>query len=139
MEEIIFNLVYTKPGGNQRVYKSSRTLVNNASGETYTPTKKSLKLYANKDNDDLIEMKLPRGFDYVVVSDANTHIERLVFPAWEINPVRSDMPVIFIRDTIAGVNTFMIHGGDSRAVKPDKVYLRMLARANGFKFVRGDL
>lgn len=68
------------------------------------------------------------------VSDAYSHIERLVFPMWEIEPIVSNNPYFFVTDTIAGVNTFMIHGGDCHSVKSDEVYLRMIAKGNGYQY-----
>ena len=74
----------------------------------------------------------------MVISDAHTHIERLAFAGFSYNSnVNDGRPALFKCDTIAGVNTFMIHGGDSNACKPDGVYLRMIASANGYKYKGG--
>lgn len=70
------------------------------------------------------------GIRYIVVSDAHTHIERLVFPAVKFK----DGNITGISHDIAGKHTFMIDGGDSRAVYPDEVYLRFLARLNGLTY-----
>jgi hypothetical protein len=69
------------------------------------------------------------GFDVICISDANTHLERLVFGACIINekPSRSHVQ-------IEGKTTFMIHGGDRQSMKADEVYLRRLAQWNGLKF-----
>lgn len=69
------------------------------------------------------------GFDIICISDANTHLERLVFGACVINekPSRSHVQ-------IEGKTTFMIYGGNRQSMKADEVYLRRLAQWNGLKF-----
>ena len=71
-----------------------------------------------------------RGTKWVCVSDAITHIERLVFPAFP--GLQGDYS--FSCDNIDGKQTMMIYGGDSREVYADEVYLRHLARLNGLKW-----
>lgn len=68
--------------------------------------------------------------DLVCISDAHTHIERLVFAAVEYRPGEFGRTTI----QIDGAFTMMIQGGDSRRVKPDAVYLRRLASLNGMAF-----
>ena len=65
----------------------------------------------------------------VVVSDAFTHIERLVFPGFRLNGNWS-----FIEANIDGKHTFMIDGGDPKAVYADEVYLRHLCILNHLKW-----
>jgi hypothetical protein len=71
------------------------------------------------------------GADYVCVSDAHTHIERLVFPAFEIRNIETgEIILINICDNIEGQNTMMIHGGDITTVEPDENYLDRLYKLN---------
>ena len=122
----------------QRFYKASQPLSKSGKGEDYRYTNSSgdntMKLYADKEKKTTKEWQVPATFDGVVVSDAHTHTERLSFPMWEIEPVCSDNPYIFVCDNICGHMTFMTHGGDIDTVHPDKVYLRKLAAANGYKY-----
>jgi len=76
---------------------------------------------------------LPSSIEYVCVSDAHTHIERLVFWAMPLNDECTEIGSMGGLQ-IDGKHTFMIHGGNSRDVHPDEVYLRRLASANGFNF-----
>ena len=67
----------------------------------------------------------------VCISDAKTHIERLVFAAGRVK-----MPDGTIKYSpysmchIDGNMTFMTHGGDQSSIKNDQVYLRHLAIVN---------
>lgn len=66
------------------------------------------------------------GYEFVCISDAHTHIERLAFAGVYMSRFG------FARSHIQidGKLTFSIHGGDSNAVYPDEVYLRHLAKIN---------
>jgi hypothetical protein len=68
------------------------------------------------------------GCHIVCVSDAFTHIERLVFVGEKFASgyARTDIH-------IDGSHTIRIHGGDERYVYPDEVYLRHLGIINGVK------
>lgn len=70
------------------------------------------------------------GCHIVCVSDAHTHIERLVF-------VGENFPSGYGRTGIQidGSHTMRIHGGDETYVYPDEVYLRHLGMVNGVKIV----
>lgn len=138
---ITFEHVATNKTGRIRIYRASRALKNKANGKRYRNERETVKFYRTKERDsnDLIERHLSTTFRYVAVSDAHTHIERLAFPCWFMRPLDEDgLPYFWQCDTIAGVNTFMIYGGDSMAVKPDQVYLRMLATGNGFQYKRNN-
>lgn len=68
---------------------------------------------------------------YVVVSDAHTHTERLVFAGmrYELpNGEETIGPVSMLQ--ITGRHTMMIHGGDPYSIRPDEVYLRQIAILN---------
>ena len=70
------------------------------------------------------------GCKMIAVSDARTHIERLVFPAF----VRDNGENCILTNEIDGKHTFMIDGGDPRSVYPDAVYLRHLCIINNLKW-----
>ena len=69
------------------------------------------------------------GVTLIAVSDAVTHIERLVFPAFVIN---GEYHVSTLN--IDGRHTLMIEGGNPRHVHPDEVYMRHLCMINGLKW-----
>ena len=135
-DSVEFELV--KTFRNQRVYKASKKLKNNAKGKEYFGFGSTKKFYTDKTKTETKNWVTPNYFDYVVISDATTHTERLAFPCWDLGEdlVVAGHPFIWECDTIAGVNTFMIYGGDHRAVKPDKVYLRMIAKGNNLQYKR---
>lgn len=70
------------------------------------------------------------GANLICISDATTHLERLVFVGVEYG----DSQIGRTRVQIDGSHTFLIHGGNSRSMKPDAVYLRRLAMVNGLTF-----
>ena len=73
------------------------------------------------------------GTDIICISDARDHYERLVFSGFEY--VLNGKRCYSRTDTqIGGVHTFSIYGGDFSSMKPDEVYLRILARQNGLTF-----
>lgn len=76
---------------------------------------------------------LTEKIEYVCVSDAHTHIERLLFAAMPLDANKTEFSRMS-GTQMDGKHTFMIHGGDSRDVHPDYVYLRRLASANGMTF-----
>lgn len=69
--------------------------------------------------------KFTDGCRMVVVSDAHTHIERLVFPGCCIDGKWGGGG-----NEIDGKHTFMIDGGDPASVYADEVYLRHLCILN---------
>ena len=79
----------------------------------------------------------PSAIEYVCVSDAHTHIERLLFVAVPMNKEKTDFSSLCGKQ-LDGRHTFMIHGGNSRDVHPDEVYLRRLSKANGYEFKMSD-
>jgi len=67
----------------------------------------------------------------ICISDAHTHTERLVFPAFNVrNKETSEIYTDFRCDTIAGHWTFITNGGDDSFVYDDKVYIRYLKILN---------
>ena len=73
--------------------------------------------------------RLGKGVEYVAISDAHTHIERLAFPAFKFGEKYG-----FLCDDIAGKHTYLSEGGDPDSVYEDAVYLRFLAKINGLKW-----
>ena len=73
--------------------------------------------------------KFTDGCRMVVVSDAHTHIERLVFPGFCIDGKWGGGG-----NEIDGKHTFMIDGGDPASVYADEVYLRHLCIINKLKW-----
>lgn len=70
------------------------------------------------------------GCHLLCVSDAHTHIERLVFAAFKYlkDGVYEYCP---LPTQIDGKHTFMIDGGNINSVYADEVYIRHLGRING--------
>lgn len=67
------------------------------------------------------------NIDKVCISDANTHIERLVFPCFKVKNKKTNEIIISHRNNlICGQWTMMIDGGDPNTIKEDKVYIRYL-------------
>ena len=78
-----------------------------------------------------VDEDISESFDKIAVSDAHTHIERLVFPAvWCKNKNTGERCVVWNMDNIAGVHTMMIHGGDSSMVFPFGHYVDELYKIN---------
>lgn len=69
------------------------------------------------------------GVDIICISDATTHLERLVFAGCDYGD-----DIGRTRVQIDGCFTMMTHGGDKSSMKPDYVYIRRLAKINGFEF-----
>jgi len=136
-----FKHVATNDNGRVHIYECDKILKNKANGDRYRENRLAKKFYSTPDRDrnKLITRHISSVFKYVAISDAHTHIERLAFPAWRIKPLNDDYIGFFwLCDNIAGMNTFMIHGGDARKVKPHEVYLRMLAKANGYQYQKSE-
>ena len=71
---------------------------------------------------------------YVVVSDARTHTERLVFAGMRYQLPDGEEtigPASMLQ--ISGYHTMMIHGGDPSTILPDEVYLRQISILNSKK------
>jgi hypothetical protein len=67
----------------------------------------------------------------VCISDAITHLERLVFAATTYKLSNDEViyaPISMLQ--IDGSHTMMIHGGDASSMKPDEVYLRRIKMFN---------
>ncbi|WP_417064459.1 hypothetical protein [Gordonibacter urolithinfaciens] len=70
----------------------------------------------------------------VVVSDAHTHVERLVFPVMAKRREERDgrlsevvgYPAGYVPVEVEGTATLMVDGGDPSTVEPDEAYLARL-------------
>ena len=72
-----------------------------------------------------------QSINKICISDAHTHIERLVFPAFSVlNKKTGEITVCHRNNTIDGSLTFMTHGGSSKSIHPDRVYVRHLKMIN---------
>lgn len=68
----------------------------------------------------------------VCISDAHTHYERLVFPAWTVMNTNTEVKVL-THDAvhISGAWTMLIHGGDESTMRKPEVYARHIRRKYG--------
>lgn len=144
MQKISFELVDTING--VRVYKASHVLSVDVKGTAYKDCLQAAKeagiksgfefmFYKDSTKTDTVSRTIPHRFKYLAVSDALTHMERLVFPAWRYNSkVSGKETFIWDRSQVAGEITFVIHGGNAESVKPDAEYLKQLAKANGYDY-----
>lgn len=74
----------------------------------------------------------------IAISDAHTHSERLVFPAYTArNKETGEELVNWDMVHIAGYMTFMTHGGDISSMKRPEVYVRLLRLKNHFYNMAG--
>lgn len=123
-------LTFTKVGENkdQRFYKLSTPVTEvpnpDFSFDEYVKDKRE-RVYER------FQYLIPDKIEYICVSDAHTHIERLVFIA--VFFPDKDQYDSLGGQQIDGKHTMMIHGGSSRDVHPDEVYLRRLSSANNMK------
>jgi hypothetical protein len=78
-----------------------------------------------------LDDNLSDGVDKICISDAHTHTERLVFPAFYVRNKNTGEKRVYHRcNQIAGELTMMINGGDPSTVRDHKVYVRWLRRLN---------
>lgn len=127
-------LVKTLANGRIRVYELSEPIYKGKSdiaGEVII--EKSLSDFYERIKPEFKESALQYRKDgcyYVVISDAHTHIERLVFPGIKVE----DDVYAWNFDDIGGKHTMMIDGGDPDSVYPDEVYIRRLAQLNNLTY-----
>ena len=70
---------------------------------------------------------ISESIDKIAISDATTHAERLVFPAFYVkNTNTGEIKVIHRCDNIHGRHTMLIHGGDVSSMLRPEVYIRAL-------------
>ena len=128
-------LVYV--ADSYRVYELSEEILKGKSdimGEidirkSFEMTKGRIRKDLPKETCDAMMDALSLPCTHIFVSDAFTHVERLVFPAFEYNGKYNRTS-----DDIGGIHTMMIHGGDEDSVYDDEVYIRRLAQINGLTY-----
>lgn len=69
-------------------------------------------------------------FDTICISDAHTHCERLVFPAYRYTFCENVNKLSHTYDEIAGTHTMMIFGGDTNHHLEAEEYIEQLREAN---------
>ena len=141
MENLKAKLVYTFPNNIQRVYQLSMPIRKGYSrlfgqeSDVIEGLNSDLKFLRPEYRD---VIKPVTEINHIVVSDARTHFERLVFPAAPYTDLDGTIKYRFSLKEIEGCHTMMIHGGDETSMKPDYVYIRLLANRNGYKFTLKD-
>jgi hypothetical protein len=79
----------------------------------------------------LLDEDIRNSVNKIAVSDALTHIERLVFPAfWIINKTTGERKISWIHNNIDGKWTMMIEGGNPRYVYRPETYISHLYLLN---------
>ncbi len=75
---------------------------------------------------------LSKGTHYICVSDARTHVERLVFPALPVLEKSTHKISYCVTNYfhIAGEMTMMIYGGDPESIHEPEFYIKQLWEAN---------
>jgi hypothetical protein len=120
--------------GRQRFYALSEPITKGVSlfgpCDIVDDINRYIKLRIKPEYKDGVLDNFKEGCKMIAVSDAHTHIERLVFPAF----VREDGEHCILTCEIDGKHTFMIDGGDPRSVYPDEVYLRHLCIINKLRW-----
>ena len=120
-----------KQNSKQRYYQLDFRIVNHfgPGGKTIADIWKGDPMRLNPEYE-LVE-DIANSIDKVCISDAHTHIERLVFPAFNVrNKKTGEITTVHRNNQIDGSLTFMTHGGDSKSVRDDAVYIRHLRMAN---------
>lgn len=129
MKEIIAKLVETTK--YQRFYELSEPIYKGRSFRSDVDIAAELQeCKNNRVNPDYKHLIRTDGCHIICVSDAHTHIERLVFAAEKFPSGYGNLNI-----QIDGCHTMMIHGGDSDRVYADEVYLRHLGMVNGVQII----
>lgn len=118
---------YLHTEGNKRYYKADKEIKKfpNTSFDWDTEIKDTKKRLIEG-----VELLDEKCF-CVCVSDAHTHIERLVFAAGKVKMPDGEINYSpYSMHHIDGNFTFMIHGGDEESIKDDQVYLRHISILN---------
>lgn len=141
MENLKAKLVATLNNGRQRVYQLSMPITkgyNRLQGYENNVVE-ALNYIRKRLRPEYVDIiKEATEVTHIVISDAKTHSERLVFPAMPYTDLDGTIRYHFSMDQIEGCHTMMIHGGDETSMKPDYVYIRLLANRNGYKFTLKD-
>lgn len=122
--------------GHRWIFKLSRPLrlgKHDITGEVFEVEKDNIEF---KDKmPAAIKPYVPTTFyDIVVVSDAHTHAERLVFVGFQFENENREICYGRTGAQIHGEHTFLSHGGDAKTMRQPEVYLRRIAQINGFNW-----
>ena len=133
MKELIAKLVDTGNYGKVRFYKLSHKITRGIYWGKEVDIPKETGGTKFSDEYKHLEGLSKDGVDVICISDANDFVERIVFAGFEYE---MDGKTIYsrYRVIIDGKNTMSIHGGDYGSVYEPEVYIRHLARLNGFKY-----
>ncbi len=121
--------------GRRLVYQFDRPLrygVRDILGKIYSPEADNIE-YRDKCVGEVLQYIPTHEFTLVVISDASTHAERLLFVGYAL-PKDGRMIYGHTYAQIGGRHTFMIYGGDPSSFKEPEVYLRRLAQVNGYNW-----
>lgn len=135
--ELVYRKDYVRGGYrayklSEPIYKGFSDLVGDVDIKAVAKEWLEARRWNKPEFKDAIQQIAENGLYYVAISDAHTHIERLVFPA--LNVTFGDRSYPFISDDIGGEHTMLLEGGDPDSIHPDAVYLRRLAQLNKLKW-----
>lgn len=121
--------IYVNENGLVKVYQLDFKVKNCVS---FIPTIKERRLLETKLNAPwIIDEDVSESIDKIAISDAFTHSERLVFPAfWIKNIDTGERKICWSHDQIAGCWTMKIYGGDSSSMLSPKKYISQLKGVN---------
>ena len=129
MKEITFKKVHDS--GKQRFYECNQPLLKGKS--TFIDIDITEEMAKAKENTkDEYKQFIPTECKMICISDATSHAERLVFTACKYKD-DNEWKYGRLSAQIGGTHTMMIHGGDVTSMKDDVVYMRILAKLNGYK------
>lgn len=133
MKELTAKLVDTGNYGKVRFYKLSHKITRGIYWGKEVDIPEETGGTKLRDEYKHLEGLSKDGVDVICISDADNFIERLVFAGLEYE---KGGKTIYGRYSVVidGKNTMSIYGGDYGSVYEPEVYIRHLARLNGFKY-----
>lgn len=131
-ENLIATLVKINDSGRQKAYKLNHILTKGVcalTGKIIDVNRELIKTDFREE----FKQYVKDGYDVIIVSDANSHTERLVFAGIEYYK-NGEHEYGRSRVVVGGKNTFMISGGDPKTIHSVEVYVRRLAQINGLEY-----
>lgn len=117
--------IYTNDNGKVKVYQLDFKIKNCATLMKTIAERELVKTPLNEPW--VIDEDVSESIDKIAVSDAFTHAERLVFPAfWIKNPETGERHVCWTHDQIDGKWTMKMYGGDSKSMYAPETYIKHL-------------
>ena len=133
MEELIATKLEYSWNKRATLYKLNRILtkgVHPLSGKEFEVTKEAqIERLKPEYHECIIE-----GYDIIVISDADTFAERLVFTGFENTIIKGASPYGRTSVVVGGQHTMSIYGGDIESLREPEVYLRRLAQLHNLEF-----